>query len=438
MERNDSTYRQYCQILRDELQMATGCTEPIAIAYCAAKARSVLHQDPVRVDIHVSGNIIKNVKSVIVPGTGGMKGIETAAAAGIVVGHAERKLQVLGQVQEEEREKIRQFLDRVPIHVSKLEGTDPLEILIELWGENENSSVRICHAHTHIVHFCYNGQELPVSAGGLEDDVPKADKSALSIDKICAFADCLHIDDVQEVLDRQMDCNTAIAREGLHGNWGARVGKIMLATGDGSVRTRAKAMAAAGSDARMSGCEMPVVINSGSGNQGMTVSLPVIEYFNASGLPREMLYRSLAVSNLCAIHAKEHIGELSAYCGAVTAGSAAAAGIAYLKTRDPVVVAHTIVNSLAITNGIICDGAKPSCAAKIAYAIDAGIFGMEMYLNGSQFYGGDGIIAKGIENTLKNVGILGSEGMRQTDQTILDIMLESPKAGSVSGCKKPR
>lgn len=425
MERSDPKYHQYCQILQDELQMATGCTEPIAIAYCAAKARSVLHSDPVKVEIQVSGNIIKNVKSVIVPNTGGMKGIEVAAAAGIVAGDADAKLQVLGHVGEAERKLIRQFVEEIPITVSKVDSKDPLDIIVSLQTDQETSSVRITQYHTHIASFIYNGHELQANSEETHCENIKADKSVLSVNEICSFADCMDVEDIRECIDRQIECNTAIAKEGLTGNWGARVGKILMKTGDGSLQTRAKAMAAAGSDARMSGCEMPVVINSGSGNQGMTVSLPVIEYYRESGKPKDMLYRSLAVSNLCAIHAKAKIGELSAYCGAVTAGSAAAAGIAYLNTQDPVVVAHAIVNSLAITNGIICDGAKPSCAAKIASAIDAGLFGLEMYMNGSQFYGGDGIIAKGVENTLNNVGILGGEGMKQTDQTILDIMLDT-------------
>lgn len=295
---------------------------------------------------------------------------------------------------------------------------------MKLYGDNESSSVRISGFHTNIVAMEHNGESVELPKISNCEESPKKDYNCLTISRICEFADILKIEDVKECLDRQIKCNTAIANEGLVGDWGAQIGKILMKRSDNSLRNRAKAMAAAGSDARMSGCELPVVINSGSGNQGLTVSLPVIEYFKASGKPEDMLYRSLVVSNLCSIHAKSKIGELSAYCGAVTAGSAAAAGIAYLMTKDHKVVAHTLVNSLAITSGIICDGAKPSCAAKIAIAVDSGLLGLEMYLNGSEFFGGDGVLSKGIENTLDNIGTLGSKGMKQLDKMILEIMLE--------------
>ena len=421
---DSALYEQYCKILQDELKMATGCTEPIAIAYCAAKARSLLDSYPQSVEIFVSGNIIKNVKSVVVPNTGGMKGIKVAAAAGIVAGDSEKMLQVICNVCDEQREKIKEFLEKTPVSVGKLDCKEPLEILVKLYGDNESASVRISGFHTNIVAMEHNGEAIDIPKNTKCGSSAKVDHSCLTITRICEFADILKIEDVKECLDRQIDCNTAIANEGLVGDWGAQIGKILMKRNDSSLRNRAKAMAAAGSDARMSGCELPVVINSGSGNQGLTVSLPVIEYFKASGKPEDMLYRSLVVSNLCSIHAKSKIGELSAYCGAVTAGSAAAAGIAYLMTKDPKVVAHTLVNSLAITSGIICDGAKPSCAAKIAIAVDSGLLGLEMYLNGSEFYGGDGVLSKGIENTLDNIGTLGSKGMKQLDKMILEIMLE--------------
>lgn len=423
MKRTDSLYRSYCDILREELKPATGCTEPIAVAYCAAVAASLLPALPERVEVEVSGNIIKNVKSVIVPNTGGLKGIPAAAAAGIVAGDAKLELEVLSRVSEEEKAKILQYLKTVPISVAKMENADLLDIRVTVHaGENE-SSVRVSGGHTHIHSIRVNGKEQPCGEVCPEAEAAGTDRSCLTVEQICAFADILDIEDVRDILDPQIECNTRIAEEGIRGNWGAQVGKILLKTGGNSPRVRAKAMAAAGSDARMSGCEMPVVINSGSGNQGLTVSLPVIEYYNAMGLPKDRLYRALAVSNLCAIHAKSAIGKLSAYCGAVTAGSAAAAGIAYLKTGDFTTVAHTIVNSLAITSGIVCDGAKPSCAAKIASAIDAGLFGLEMYENGQQFYAGDGILSKGVEQNIVNVGILGRDGMRTTDDKILEIML---------------
>lgn len=422
MNNQDAVYQACMEILRRELIPATGCTEPIALAYCAAKARSVLGCLPDRVDIEVSGNIIKNVKSVTVPNTGGLKGIPAAAAAGIVAGREEAALQVLSQVTEEQERAIAAFLAAVPISVTPMQNCDLLDIRVTVGKGGSSASVRINHAHDHIDSVILNGRELVSDHQAAVRDEAEALYDLLTVQNIFDFANAVDPEEVRPILDRQIECNTAIAREGMENRWGAGVGSILMNMGDDSARSRAMAMAAAGSDARMSGCEMPVVINSGSGNQGLTVSLPVIEYYRDSGLPREMLYRALIISNLCSIHAKHAIGKLSAYCGAVTAGSAAAAGVAYLRTRDFDAIAHTIVNSLAITSGIICDGAKPSCAGKIASAISAGLLGMEMYEHGSQFYGGDGIIAKGIENTLRNVGRLGAEGMRGTDETILDIM----------------
>ena len=422
MNNQDAVSQACMDSLRRELIPATGCTEPIALAYCAAKARSVLGCLPDRVDIEVSGNIIKNVKSVTVPNTGGLKGIPAAAAAGIVAGREEAALQVLSQVTEEQERAIAAFLAAVPISVTPMQNCDLLDIRVTVSKGGNSASVRINHAHDHIDSVILNDRELVSDHQAAIRDEAEALYDLLTVQNIFDFANAVDPEEVRPILDRQIECNTAIAREGMENRWGAGVGSILMDMGDGSARSRAMAMAAAGSDARMSGCEMPVVINSGSGNQGLTVSLPVIEYYRDSGLPREMLYRALIISNLCSIHAKHAIGKLSAYCGAVTAGSAAAAGVAYLKTRDFDAIAHTIVNSLAITSGIICDGAKPSCAGKIASAISAGLLGMEMYEHGSQFYGGDGIIAKGIENTLRNVGRLGAEGMRGTDETILDIM----------------
>ena len=422
MNNQDAVYQACMEILRRELIPATGCTEPIALAYCAAKARSVLGCLPDRVDIEVSGNIIKNVKSVTVPNTGGLKGIPAAAAAGIVAGREDAALQVLSQVTEEQERAIAAFLAAVPISVTPMQNCDLLDIRVTVSKGGNSASVRINHAHDHIDSVILNDRELVSDHQAAIRDEAEALYDLLTVQNIFDFANAVDPEEVRPILDRQIECNTAIAREGMENRWGAGVGSILMDMGDGSARSRAMAMAAAGSDASMSGCEMPVVINSGSGNQGLTVSLPVIEYYRDSGRPREMLYRALIISNLCSIHAKHAIGKLSAYCGAVTAGSAAAAGVAYLRTRDFDAIAHTIVNSLAITSGIICDGAKPSCAGKIASAISAGLLGMEMYEHGSQFYGGDGIIAKGIENTLRNVGRLGAEGMRGTDEPILDIM----------------
>lgn len=422
MERNDALYQAYCAILREELVPATGCTEPIALAYCAAKARHALGRMPDRVRAQVSGNIIKNVKSVTVPNTGGQKGIRAAVAAGIVAGDEGAGLEALGNVTPDQIRDIERFAAETPIEVVPLESGVLLDMIVTVWSGEHEASVRISHSHTHIVSIRVDGNTLFSEDGSVESTEATVDYALLTVEDICAFADCLDPDDVRDVLDRQIECNTAIAAEGLKSGWGADIGNVLLDIYGSDVRVRARARAAAGSDARMSGCEMPVVINSGSGNQGLTVSLPVLEYAREYGKSREELYRALAVANLCAIHQKTAIGKLSAYCGAVTAGSGAGAGIAYLLTGDYKTVAHTIVNALAIVSGIVCDGAKPSCAAKIASAVDAGILGFEMYRKGHQFYGGDGILSKGIENTIRNVGELGRDGMRETDRKILQIM----------------
>ena len=422
MRVHEKRYGAYCAILREELIPATGCTEPIALAYCSAKARQTLGAMPEAVRVQVSGNIIKNVKSVTVPNTSGLKGISAAVAAGIVAGDASAGLEVIHQVTERQREEIRGFLERVPIGVEPLESAALLDMIVTVSGGGHEASVRITHSHTHIASIRLDGEARFQDDGSVDDGEETVDYSLLNIQDICAFADCLHTPDVAPVLDRQIEMNTAIAQEGLKNGWGADIGGVLQSVYGNDVRVRARVMAAAGSDARMSGCELPVVINSGSGNQGLTVSLPVIEYAREYGKTREELYRALAVANLASIHQKAAIGKLSAYCGAVTAGSGAGAGIAYLLTGDFETVAHTIVNALAIVSGIVCDGAKPSCAAKIASAVDAGILGYEMYRQGRQFYGGDGIISKGIENTIRNIGELGREGMRETDRKILQIM----------------
>lgn len=421
----DSRYRAYIDILKEELVPAMGCTEPIAIAFAAAKARAVLGSMPDRVEITVSGNIIKNVKSVIVPNTGGLKGIEAAAAAGITVGEADRVLEVLASVSNEDKPKIKEFMSSVPMIVRPSTEDVIFDIDVTLHAGSEYSRLRIKDYHTNVVLIQKNGEtlfeapEIEISSQGLTD------RGLLTIKDIVDFADTVELDDVREVLTRQIEYNTAIANEGIRGNWGARVGRVLLDVYGYDVKIRAKAMAAAGSDARMSGCEMPVIIVSGSGNQGMAASLPVIVYAREYDVGEDKLLRSLCVSNLVTIHQKTWIGRLSAFCGAVNAGCGAGAGIAYLLGGGYEVVAHTLVNALAVVSGIVCDGAKPSCAAKIATAVDAGLLGYQMYVRGMEFQGGDGIISKGVENTIANVGRLGKDGMRETDREILKIMLSN-------------
>ncbi len=421
MKKGDTTYSTYIEILKEELVPAMGCTEPIAIAYCGAKARDVLGDIPDSVTLYVSGNIVKNVKSVIVPNTNGLKGIEAAVAAGIVGGKAEKILEVIAEVTEEQKNQMRDFLATCPITIRPAEGDEALDIWMILHKGSESAVVRISGYHTNIVLVEKNGEVLFKAGEVQAEECLLADKSLLNIKDIVEFANILDVTEVKEIFERQISYNMTIAEEGLKNSWGANVGSVLLKYNQ-DLRTKAKAYAAAGSDARMSGCELPVIINSGSGNQGMTASLPVIVYAEGLGKTREELYRALAVSNLITIHQKSGIGRLSAYCGAISAGCGAGCGIAYLKGGDYRTIAHTLVNALAIVSGIVCDGAKASCAGKIAAAVDAGIFGYEMFLEGQQFVGGDGLVSKGVENTLMNIGRLGSVGMKETDKEIIRIM----------------
>ena len=420
-------YASYLKILEEELIPAMGCTEPIAVALAAAKAREALDLTPERCRVEVSGNIIKNVKAVTVPNTGGMKGLEGAAAAGIAAGRADLELEVLSQVTDEGRAAIRRCLETCAFEVVPAGGDRVFYIKITVEAQGHSACCEIVDFHTNIVLIQKDGQALFQSASASDSADVQTDRSILSVEEIVRFADCLDPADVREVLGRQIAYNTAIAAEGLKGGWGAQVGKTLRAAGGDSAALRAKSAAAAGSDARMGGCEMPVIINSGSGNQGITASVPVARYAHHLGATKEQLYRALLVSDLVTVHQKSGIGRLSAYCGAVSAGVGAGAGIAYLLDGSYEAIAHTIVNAVAIISGTICDGAKPSCAAKIAASVDAGILGYSMYKNHQEFKSGDGIVTKGVDNTIANIGILAQQGMRQTGQTILSIMTERCK-----------
>ena len=414
----------YGEILRAELVPAMGCTEPIAIAYAAARARAVLGAAPQRAALTVSSNIIKNVKSVVVPNTGGLKGLEAAVAAGVAAGDADMALEVLGAVDDAGRAAIRAFLEGHAVAVRPSDSGEIFDILVELAAGDDTARVRITGCHTNIVLIEKNGVPL-YQGGATAQPCQPVGYDRLTVADILAYAETADLAPVAPVLERQIAYNTAISAEGLTGNWGAAIGKTLLDMYGDDVKVRARAAAAAGSDARMSGCEKPVIINSGSGNQGMTASLPVIEYAKELNVPHETLLRALALSNLLTIHLKTGIGRLSAYCGAVSAGCAAGAAIAWLNGGGYEDVAHTLVNGLAIVSGIVCDGAKPSCAAKIAAAVDAGLLGWQMYRHGHQFYGGDGIVKKGVENTILSVARMGREGMRATDREIIEIMTEA-------------
>lgn len=421
MNKEDSLYSIYVQILKEELVMAMGCTEPIAISYACAKATQVLDHLPDRIVVKASGSIIKNVKSVIVPHTNGLKGIEVAAAAGALYGDADAKLEVLSSATREQIEELPEYVQNTNITVQHIEQGHVFDLEIHVYYEQEHASVRIVDMHTNIVQIEKNWQVI------FEDKTTslelKADHSALIMKQIWDFSQTVDIDDVKEILDRQITCNMAIANEGIHNSYGANIGHVILNMDSDCVKTRAKAYAAAGSDARMNGCELPVVINSGSGNQGITCCVPVVVYAKELDCTQEQLYRALVLSNLTAIYIKTGIGTLSAFCGAVSAGAAAGAGIAYLHNGTYKEIQHTIVNALAILSGTICDGAKASCAAKIASSIDAGIMGYYMYKNKQQFYAGDGIIAHSVDETIQNIGTLGSQGMLQTNDKIIEMMI---------------
>lgn len=423
MKKEDVKYGAYVQILKEELVPAMGCTEPIALAYAAAKAREILGSIPDKVVIEASGSIIKNVKSVIVPNTNHLKGIPAAATAGIIAGRAEKELEVIAQVTESEIEQMKQFLQTADIKVVHADNGITFDIIVSVYKGSSYAKVRIANYHTNIVLMEKDGEVLYEIAVEGEKEEGLTDRNLLNMKDIWDFAMTVDVKDIKETLDRQIAYNTAIAEEGLRGDYGANIGSVLLDTYGDDIRTRAKAKAAAGSDARMNGCELPVIINSGSGNQGMTSSIPVIEYAKEFDADEDTLYRALALSNLVTIHQKTGIGRLSAYCGAVSAGAGAGAGIAYLCGGGYEEVIHTVVNALAIVSGIVCDGVKASCAAKIASAVDAGILGYNMYKRGQQFYGGDGIVTRGVEETIQNVGRLGKQGMKETNEEIIKIMV---------------
>ncbi len=413
----------YSAILKEELIPAMGCTEPIAIAYAGAIIKDTLQALPDTLELVISGNIIKNVKSVIVPHTGGRKGIATAIAAGICYGKTDCGLEVLSAASEAQTAMLDRFLENTRLTIKESDASCPFDIQVSASNKNNIAYVRIIGKHTNVVSIRLNDKVLFEKP--YEDKIIQAaqNRKLLTVKDIVAYAQTADLDTVKDVLDRQIAYNSAIAQAGLNNNYGANIGSILLASYGDNIQNRAKAYAAAGSDARMNGCELPVVINSGSGNQGITASVPIIEYAKHCKASEEQLYRALIVSNLVTIHLKTEIGCLSAYCGATSAGAGAGAGVCYLYGGGYDEIAHTIVNALAINSGMVCDGAKASCAAKIASAVEAGLLGMQMYQHQSQFYGGDGIIAKGVENTIRAVSALARDGMRETDHEIIRLMM---------------
>lgn len=422
MDKDDCRYREYIKILKDELKIAMGCTEPIALAYAAAVARENLGNIPDKIHIGVSGSIIKNVKSVFIPNTNGLKGIEAAVAAGIMAGDDKLELEVIAFAKKEDIEKIVPFMKTTKIEVEHIETGHVFEIALTAYYKDDYCKVHIIDTHTNIILIEKNNQIiLSKNEEGLKTS-DNTDKSKLNIKDIVEFANTVDIDEIKPILDPQIEHNMNIAMEGMKNSYGANIGKV-LCKSDNSIKSKLKGMAAAASDARMNGCEMPVVINSGSGNQGITVSVPVIVYARENNISDEKLYRALVVSNLVAIHQKTGIGTLSAYCGAVSAGAGSGAGIAYLDGASLDEIEHIVVNALAIVSGMVCDGAKASCAAKIATAIDAGLFGRDMYMDSQNFNSGDGIVGDDVEVTIKNIGRIGHDGMRATNDEIIGIMI---------------
>lgn len=416
-----NTYSEFVNILKEELVPALGCTEPIAIAYCASIASSLLPSSPDRVDVFVSSNIIKNVKSVIVPNTRGGRGIKTAVAAGIISNKPDKRLEVLSSLTDDDIKRMEEYLSSSEINVHTSPRNYIFSIIVKAYNKSGMAEAEIAGGHTNVILVKKN-DEVIYKREYEEKKVSKANRDLLTIESIVDFASSLDIEDVRETIERQIEYNMAIAEDGIENIRGAAIGRILLKTYGDGVNNRAKAYAAAGSDARMSGSEKPVIINSGSGNQGITVTVPVVIYARDMKADGDLLIRSLVVSNLVAIHIKSAIGALSAYCGATSAACGASAGISYLyggRTRE---ISHAVVNSLAIESGMICDGAKPSCAAKIASAVEAGLLGFEMTRNESQFLSGDGIVTKGVENTIRNIVELATVGMRETDRTIINIM----------------
>ena len=417
--------RAYTDILKEELVPAMGCTEPIAISFASSIVSHVLGDYPTRIRIGLSGNIIKNVKSVIVPFTGGMHGISSAVCAGIICARPDKKLEILSTITPDQVSKIKEYQASVSMNIYELEDSLPFEIIIEGELGKNIAFVHLSKRHTNIKKVRLNGKDITDRYYSDEDVVEKdsTDRSLLNVADIVEFAETVDLTELSPLLDMQISFNMAIAKEGISRDWGASIGRTLYLSANGETRVLARALAAAGSDARMNGCELPVCIISGSGNQGMTASVPLCVYAEKLGSTKEELYRALLVSNLITIHQKTGIGCLSAYCGAISAGAGSGCGICYLYGGRLYEISHTLVNTVAILSGTICDGAKSSCAAKIAMSVEAGIMGYEMAKHGHQFYSGEGIVTKGVENTINNVGRLASVGMKEADKEIIKIML---------------
>lgn len=415
------TYDAFIALLTSELRLAMGCTEPIAVAYASAKAREVLGRYPERIELYCSGNIVKNVKAVTVPNSGGRRGLEVASVLGAAFGDASLELEVVSKVTEEEIGRLDDLLKQDICHCHLQTGKDNLYIRAEVFAGDDSALVEIEEKHTYITRIEKNG-ELIFSQPPL--DLMKNDISILNLKDIYTFVNELKMEDVDELIDRQIECNIKIAEEGIKNPYGSEIGRRYIQMyGEDDYRFKAVAYAAAGSDARMNGCALPVVINSGSGNQSIAISVPMIVYAREKGISREQLVRGLAFADLMALLQKKYIGDLSAYCGATCAGCAAVAGIAFIEGRSLDVLGNIIVNSISTIGGMVCDGAKSSCAAKIAASISMGFLAYDLAMNDLNFKDGEGLVVEDIEETIARVGRMGREGMRSTDEEILNMML---------------
>jgi Uncharacterized conserved protein len=424
MKRKDHEFETILQILKEELIPAMGCTEPIAVAYAAASARDALGKMPDRVEAKISSSIIKNVKSVIVPNTSNLKGIAASIAAGIVAGDASQKLEVIANTKPEQQKEIENYMKNIPIVISHLERGHIFDIVVKVHSGKDSAEVQIMDYHTNIIKITRNGKVLYSKGKQSQKNEERADRSVLNMRSIWDFSAIVHPADVEDTIGKQIQYNTAISNEGLKKNYGANVGKLLIKKYGKTAENEAAASAAAGSDARMSGCEMPVIINSGSGNQGLACSMPVITYARESNFSKQKMYRALVISNLTTIYQKSGIGTLSAYCGVISAGIGAAAGISYLKIGTYEAFEKTVSNALGISSGVICDGAKPSCAAKSALAIETGLFGLNMYCSQQNLKPGDGIIGTDANDTVHNVWKIASDGMAETNDEIINVMIK--------------
>lgn len=420
---NDTIYKNYLAILREEMVPAMGCTEPIALAYGAARARQVLGREPEKITAKCSGNIIKNVRCVVIPNSGGLAGIPAGVVLGAVGGDPDKNMEVLSSVTDGQRQRTRELLEQEICRVELLESPIVLHFIIEMRAGEDSVLLEIKHDHMNVTRIEKNKEVLFEKTDEFQED-EAADRHLLNLEDIKEFSDTVDLEDIRHLIDQQIQYNMAIAREGMTGKYGLGIGRVIKESYSDDMLTRMRSLTAAASEARMGGCEMPVIINSGSGNQGIACSVPLIVYAREMELPEYSLYRALVFSNLLTVYQKMYIGKLSAFCGAVSASCATGAAITYMVGGDIQRIKRTIENTLANIPGIICDGAKISCAAKIAASLDAAYLAHHLAMNNQGYAPYTGILQEETSETISCVGLIGKEGMKETDREILKIMIE--------------